>query len=152
MTSVPFGAELVSQRTSAARTAKSVDQGRFGWLEVFIIAQIVLPAVLYLPGTQSIRIIVRIAPFALSIFALGWDMLNRRERKYHPAFYILVIAMMYVAAMIFSPSTNSFLSGFGETALYLSVLAPVIWVPRYVRSVEQVNRILAILLVCNGIN
>jgi hypothetical protein len=32
------------------------------------------------------------------------------------------------------------------------VLAPVIWVPRYVRSVEQVNRILAILLVCNGIN
>jgi len=32
------------------------------------------------------------------------------------------------------------------------VLAPVIWVPQYVKSVEQINRVIMILLVCNGIN
>lgn len=138
-------------RESATKTAAPASS-RWGFLEFFIIAQVVLPALLYLPGTQSIRIVIRIAPFALSLAALGWDMLNHRERKYHPAFYVLLLAILYVAAMIFSPSTNTFLAGFGQTMLYLSVLAPVIWVTRYVRDVEQVNRILAILLVCNGIN
>ena len=151
MTSVSIP-NLARQQAPAASVAKKADQGRFGWLEIFVIAQVVLPAVLYLPGTQSVRVLIRVAPFALSLIALAWDMLNRRSSRFHPAVFILVLAMLYIAAMMFSPSTNSFLAGFGQTSLYLAVLAPVIWVPRYVRSIEQVNRILAILLVCNGIN
>src|SRR4051794_35625577 len=105
----------VRQKTKTARS------DRFGWLEIFVIAQIVLPAVLYLPGTQSIRVPIRIAPFALSIAALAWDVIQRRNSKFHPSFYLLFAAMVYVTAMIFSPSTNTFLSGFGQVVLYLSV-------------------------------
>jgi hypothetical protein len=151
MTSIPMSSGLAAPSAPTKPLTKSAVDG-FGWLEIFVILQIVLPAVLYLPGTQSIRVPIRVAPFAISLIALAWDAVQRRNSKFHPSFYLLLLAVLYVTTMIFSPSTNSFMSGFGQVALYLSVLAPVIWAPRYVKSIDQVNRVLAILLVCNGIN
>ena len=46
--------------------------GPWGFLEWFIISQVALPALLYLPGTQGLRVPIRIAPFAISLAALVW--------------------------------------------------------------------------------
>src|SRR5205823_1047434 len=54
----------------ASVTAAQKLSDRWGFLEIFILAQVVLPAILFLPGTQPLRVLIRIAPFALSLFGL----------------------------------------------------------------------------------
>lgn len=121
---------------------------RWGFAEWFVISQTALPALLYLPGTQPFRVVLRILPFgaslaALCLFRVSWS---------HPATRWLAAALAYLAVMIFHPATNTLLAGVAQVALYLAVVAPLFWAPAMVRSVAQLRRLLLILLVCNGIN
>src|SRR2546423_565173 len=63
--SLPLQAAPVAPMAGAQKPSE-----RFGFLEIFILAQVVLPAILFLPGTQPLRVLIRIAPFALSLFGL----------------------------------------------------------------------------------
>ena len=58
---------LAAEPLAAPREAGSERARRWGALEWFIIAQTVMPAVMYLPGTQRLRVLIRAAPFALSL-------------------------------------------------------------------------------------
>jgi len=44
----------------------------WGFPEWFIVSQIALPSLLFLPGAQAFRVPIRIAPFAISLAALLW--------------------------------------------------------------------------------
>src|SRR5205807_6937414 len=44
----------------------------WGFPELFILSQAVLPALLYLPGTQPLRVVIRTAPFLISLAAMAW--------------------------------------------------------------------------------
>lgn len=121
----------------------------FGIPEWFIIAQTALPALLILPGTQSIRVVIRILPFALSLGALC---LSEPAQRLHPAARWLIACMLYLFLMIFHPATNTVLAGFAQCMLYLAVLAPVFWASSMVKSSARLKRLLMVLLVCNGIN
>ena len=124
----------------------------WGLPEWFLIAQIVLPALLFLPGSQAFRLPIRISAFSISLFALGWWYTTAQKRLPHRAWPWLIASLAYLALMIVHPTTNSFLAGFAQTMLYLSVLAPVFWLPGLIRDHQHLQRLLAILLVCNGIN
>jgi len=126
-----------------------------GWgvPEAFVISQTLFPALLYLPGTQALRLPLRIAAFATSLALLGLWLLNRRRpMPGHPSQPWLVAAMCWLGVMIFHPLTNNPTAGFAHLALYLSVCAPVFWAPALVRDRVQVERILWLLLLCNGLN
>jgi hypothetical protein len=122
-------------------------------LEAFVISQTLLPALLYLPGTQGVRLPIRIAAFASSLAALGWWVMNRRgSLPAHPAQKWLIGALLYLALMIFHPLTNSTTAGIAHVMLYLAVCAPVFWAPALVRDASQAERLLWLLLLCNGMN
>jgi hypothetical protein len=141
------------ERAHAGVTRIGGGRMRWGFLELFVLSQTVLPALLYLPGTQSLRIPIRVSAFAISLVALAyWAFVVNKRRPSHPALIWIVVAMVYTALQVFHPTTNSLASGAAQAFLYLAVLAPVFWVPDMIKSREQVWRLLAILLVCNGIN
>jgi hypothetical protein len=119
---------------------------------VFILAQVILPGLLYIPGTQPIRVIIRIAPFAISLLGLIFLTYSRRKVRGHPGRSILMLIIAYLLVMIASPETNTLRAGMAQTMLYFAVMAPVFWAPLLVRSKRQLQRIMAILLICNGIN
>jgi hypothetical protein len=54
--------------------------------------------------------------------------------------------------MVFHPDTNGLKAGLAQAGLYLAVLAPVFWAQSYVRSSSQLQRLLWIMLICNGAN
>jgi hypothetical protein len=123
----------------------------WGLLELFVISQTVLPALLYFPAFQPLRLPVRVGSFIISLLALaaaGW---GKREPR-HPSAPWLVGSVAYLLLMIFHPSTNTYLAGFAQAMLYLAVLAPVFWAPQLVRSGAHVIRILGLLLILNGVN
>jgi hypothetical protein len=125
-----------------------------GLLEWFAIAQTALPAMLYLPGNQQSRLAIRAASFLISVAAF-WFWYLDRPGKYpvpHPATLWLTVMTMWLFLMVVHPETATLLAGFGQIALYFAVFSPMFWVPAFVDSRRRLIRVLAILLICNGIN
>ena len=70
----------------------------------------------------------------------------------HPADAWLFWALLCLSLMILHPLTNGLMAGVAQTVLYFAIFCPLFWAPAYVDRPRQLVRILAILLVCNGIN
>lgn len=125
----------------------------WGLPEWFLICQTALPALLFLPGTQGMRLPIRVTAYAISLVALiRWSCTPLREPTPSPARPWLGAALVYLGLMITHPTTNTMLAGVAQVMLYLSVLAPIFWLPGLVSGLPHLQRLLAILLVCNGVN
>jgi hypothetical protein len=139
----------------SATAPRAVASSRVPWgvAECFIIAQTALPALLFIPGTQPIRLHLRIASFLISALMLGWWMtMTRDDDRKHPAQPWMIAATLYLCTMILHPLTSSTLAGVAHLALYLSIVAPLFWAPSVVRNARHLARLMALLLVCNGVN
>lgn len=129
------------------------DGPRWGFAEFFVISQTVLPALLYLPGTQPLRVLIRVGAFGLSLAALAFYLVQgRKQSRAHPSRPWLVAVLAWIGLMVFHPTTNTLMSGLAQAMLYLAVVAPVFWASHLVRRPEQLDRLLWILLICNGLN
>ena len=54
--------------------------------------------------------------------------------------------------MLLHPLTSSPLAGAAQLVLYCAVMAPMFWAPVLVRTPDHLARLMAVLLVCNGVN
>jgi hypothetical protein len=108
---------------------------------------------LFLPGTQAIRLPIRVAAFAISLIAFAWWYIESTVQVRSSKAQSWVAAVMaLLAVMLFHPTTPSLLGGAAHMALYFAVMAPLFWAPVFVRTPEQLARILWILLLCSGAN
>jgi len=125
-----------------------------GFIEWFVVAQTAIPAMLYLPGTQAIRLPIRVGAYAIALvgFVVWWLGRGGSRSDRHPADRWLVFITLYLAVMIFHPLTSGLLAGIAQTGLYFAIFCAVFWAPSFVTEPRQLVRVLAILLVCNGIN
>ncbi len=125
-----------------------------GFAEWFAIGLTFLPAILYIPSSQAYRLPARVGAYGISIyaFALWWFDRGGRKEVHHPAERWLMMIAALLVAMIFHPSTPGLLAGVAHAVLYFAIFSPLFWVPAYVTSRRRLIRVLAIILVCNGIN
>jgi hypothetical protein len=120
---------------------------------MFVLSQTLIPALLYLPGTQPFRLYIRVASFAISFATLGWwAVAVAKTARPHRAQPWIFAAMAYVVVMFFHPQTVSTFAGLAQFVLYLSVIAPIFWAGSFVRTPEHMARLMALLLICNGLN
>jgi hypothetical protein len=125
----------------------------WGFAEWFAISQTALPAILILPGTQAVRLPIRISAFAISLAAFAWYVLDSKARLGQSRAQSWVFAVMGLLALeLFHPSTPSLTGGLAHIAVYFAVMTPLFWAPALVDSPERLARIMWILLVCAGIN
>jgi hypothetical protein len=125
-----------------------------GFAEWFALSQTVLPALLFLPGTQAVRLPVRVGAYAISLYAFAMWWFGRAERRQdrHPAERWLILVFMVLGLSIAHPLTNSLTSGVAQTLFYFAIFCPLFWARSYVTTRRQLVRVLLLLLVCNGIN
>ena len=140
-----------------ARDEPSLDDERLlptGFAEWFVVLQTALPGALYLPGSQPYRLPLRMGAYVIALagFALWWFRSGAQRSERHPAERWLVFVLFYLVLMIFHPLTSGLMAGVAQTLLYASVFCSVFWVRAFVTRPRQLVRILALLLVCNGIN
>src|SRR2546421_2751790 len=96
---IPIQKTLPIDPLAAETQAAPKVRDRWGFLEIFILAQVILPGLLYLPGTQPLRVPIRIAPFALSLFGLVFLTYSRRIIAAHPARSLLLLIVVYLVVM-----------------------------------------------------
>jgi len=130
---------------------------KWGLAEYFILSQTAIPAVLFLPGMQGVRMYVRVASFGISIALLAWwafgsGVGTRRSATPHPAQAWLSAFLVYAGVMVLHPYTSSTLGGVAQLVLYCSVMAPLFWVGSVVRGPDHLARLMTLMLVCNGVN
>jgi hypothetical protein len=125
----------------------------WGFAEVFIISQTALPALLYLPGSQAFRLPIRFSAFAISLAAFAWYQVESTTQAPRSKMQPWIAAIMsLLALMLFHPETSSLVGGIAHMAVYFAVMAPLFWAPEFVKTPEQIARILWILLLCSGAN
>jgi hypothetical protein len=125
-----------------------------GFAEWFALGLTLLPALLFLPGSQAYRLPIRVGAYGISLYAFATWLFNRggrREGK-HPAERYLVLALVVLALGLAHPLTSSLESGLAQIGLYFAILCPIYWARTYVTTRRQLVRIVLLLLVCNGIN
>ncbi len=154
-TAAPRASHWVEPASELRASTDLLAAPRWGFAEFFVISQTALPALLYLPGTQAFRLPIRVSSFAISLFALIWWRLRRSHETdlpRHSAGPWLFAVVATVSLMVFHPHTNSFRAGAAQVGLYVCILAPLFWAPALVQSPGHLRRILALLLICNGVN
>jgi hypothetical protein len=125
----------------------------WGFAEWFVISQSALPAILIFPGTQAMRLPIRMAAFLLPLGAFVWWHLNSEIATRPSRVQSWVFAILFLlTVMLFHPSTPSFVGGLGQVAMYFAVMTPLFWAPAFVRSPEHLARLLWLLLICCGLN
>ncbi len=134
-------AEVTSQRTP------------WGFPEIFVISQTALPAMLYLPGNQGIRLSLRVAAFAISLLAfVWWQITSDTKPPAHGAYSWVAAVMGLLAVMLFNPFTTSLVGGLAHMMVYFAVMSPLFWAPAFIKTPEHLARLLGLLLICSGIN
>ena len=143
----------VMHRSSEAVAGAAPARIPWGFAELFVISQTVLPAILILPGTQAFRLPIRVSAFVLPLAAFVWWNVNSevRVRPSRAQGWLLGV-MFLLALMLFHPQTPSLQGGLAHLAVYFAVMTPLFWAPAFVRTPEHLARILWILLVCSGVN
>jgi len=149
----PWPVPLAHSAATATVTAPAAaERIPWGFAEAFVVSQTALPALLYLPGTQPFRLPIRFSAFAISLIAFVWHVLDTAplpRSRMHP-WIVAVLALLGV--MLFHPETVTLTAGFAQIGVYLAVVAPLFWAPRFVKSPEQMARLFWILLLCSGAN
>lgn len=136
----------VSGRTAAATIP-------WGFAELFVIAQSALPAILIMPGTQAIRLPIRMSAFLIPLAAFAWWVLNSETNHLPSRAQTWIFAVMFLLAlMLFHPSTPSFMGGLAHVAVYFAVMTPLFWAPSFVKSPEHLARLIWLMLICSGLN
>jgi hypothetical protein len=125
----------------------------WGFPEIFVISQTALPAMLYLPGNQGIRLSLRVAAFAISLLAfVWWQITSDVKPPAHRAYSWVAAVMGLLAVMLFNPFTTSLVGGLAHMMVYFAVMSPLFWAPAFVKTPEHLARLLGLLLICSGIN
>lgn len=96
------------------------------WLHTFILLQFLFQILLLFPQIGVLRVPMRIASFALSLFFLvKFYPQGKRHPSTVPAFIVMIIMVLSLGL---HPNTNSVLSGIAHCTFYLAILAPLFWV------------------------
>ncbi len=123
----------------------------WGFPEWFAVAQVAGPALLFLPGSQPFRVLLRVGTFGISLLGLAMWMRRPRVTRRHPACLLLVLGAGYMMLMLLHPGTNTLMAGLAQIGMHLAVAAPLLWAPPYfLGDPRRLARVLTILWIFNG--
>ncbi len=151
----PASPAPTSARQVAVRPARPKrERFRLGWIEIVTVGQLVFMALLFIPAMAKVRILVRVGGYGLALIAWLCVTLSGRPAvgRRFPAYGWLVFCSGWLILSIFHPETNSLLSGTAEAALVISIFSPAFWVQRTRVTPLRIERLMVMLLVCNGLS
>lgn len=137
---------------AAVDAAAGADSGNphlsWGWLEYFVVVQVLWGLLLFVPGSQAYRIYIRAFPYVASLTALGLCMRSSGADAATPGARWVLAAL---GLMVFSLVHEStwLMSGTAQIVFQLSIAAPVFWTARNWVTAERLERVLLLVFCAN---
>jgi hypothetical protein len=136
-----------------AATRRPTPPRKWGWMEVFVLSQSFFPAMLFIPGLSSLRLLTRVAAFLIAplfwflIYCYGKHLRGGENFAVRP---LLLGVSGWLGLCLIHPDTNWPIAGIAQIGLYVSIFSPVFWVGWVLHSPRQISRLMGILFICNA--
>lgn len=112
------------------------------WVHTFILVQFTLQILLLFPFFGMLRVPMRVATFALSLFLITK---LRGQGIKHPATLPALGVIGIMVLSLLHPTTNTLLAGLAQCAIYLAILGPLFWVKNVPVTVEGFQGLILIM-------
>ena len=117
-----------------APVARASIRDRWPWVEWFVCAQFLWGALLFIPGAQAYRPIIRALPYASSIGMLLLYLPQRSTWTKAPGSAAFMLAALGVLVANLLHPTTQFAAGVAQCVFQLMIAAPVFWAWKAVRD------------------
>ncbi|MDQ3804560.1 MAG: hypothetical protein M3416_12095 [Acidobacteriota bacterium] len=144
---------MAASLTVEARLKRSlVDVKQPVWLiGAFILVQFLWGALMFLPGAQSFRMYVRALPYLSSLALFAFYYGGRKRYQLPAAGKLVTLTLLLLIVNLAHPETQ-LPPGVAHCAFQLSIVAPVFWAGKGVRSPQLLNKLLLIIFAANSLN
>jgi hypothetical protein len=112
------------------------------WLVAFVLVEIACQLALLSSAIGPLRQVFRSLAFGVSLL---WLLVLYRRGLRHPAAKVGAWALVIVSIQFFHLTTNSWLAGIAQVALYLAIMAPLFWIPSLPIDAAALRRVILIL-------
>ena len=120
----------------------------WGWLELFVLVQVLWGVLLFVPGSQAYRFYIRAFPFVASLVALAACMRSAGADSGAPGARWILASLALMVASLVHPATW-LMSGIAQVVFQLSIAAPVFWTARNWLTAERLERVLLLVFGAN---
>ena len=120
----------------------------WGWLELFVMVQVLWGVLLFVPGSQAYRIYIRGLPYFASLIALGACLRSTGADSGAAGARWILAALALMVASLVHPAT-SFTAGIAQIVFQLSIAAPVFWTARNWLTAERLERVMLLVFGAN---
>ncbi len=118
-----------------------VDRQSWGWIELFVLAQVFWGVLLFLPGSQGYRMYIRAFPYVTSLAALiACARSSGTEMSVPGARWIIAVLMLLVFSLTHPETWLA--AGSAQVVFQLAIAAPVFWAARVWISEQRLERLL----------
>ena len=132
------------------KTRRRAFRERLPWLMLFLGAQFLWGALLFVPGAQAYRPIIRALPYALSAGLFVVYVMRVVRGQSPKGSVLLTLALGLLAANLMHP-TSQIGAGVAQCIFQATIAAPMFWGWKAVDSAAQLRRLLVIAFVFNTI-
>jgi hypothetical protein len=134
---------LAHELESTALPAE-VEREAWGWSEVFVAALLLWSVLLFIPGAQAYRTIVRATPYVVSGAALAYYFRQGSGERLPDCARWLVASCVLLLLNLLHPTAQP-LAGFAQIVFQICISAPAFWMARSIRSEGQIRRVIWII-------
>src|SRR6188768_3749017 len=120
----------------------------WGWIEIFAAIQLLWGVLLFFPGAQPYRVIVRALPYVTSLAALLF-VLRRRMDVPIPASGKWLLAAFALLALNLLHAETRVAAGIAQVIFQICVAAPMFWMPGMIGSRRRLSRLLSVIFVAS---
>ncbi|HEX5272184.1 MAG TPA: hypothetical protein VFW33_16925 [Gemmataceae bacterium] len=132
------------------RTVVGPPAGRWGAVEAFVLVAYLSSALLFVPGAQSYRHLVRGLPFATSVLLLGWWLVRGAPVRWErPGAIALACALVILGIGLAHPDTT-FFCGMTQIVFQLAITGPFFWLESQAIGPSRVRRLLGLIFLVNA--
>ena len=116
---------------------------RWGWLEVFVLIQVLWGVLLFVPGSQAYRTYIRAFPYVSSFVALVACARSIGADTAGPGARWILLSLMLLVASLMHPATWM-MSGLAQIMFQLALAAPIFWAVRVWITPERLERLIVL--------
>jgi hypothetical protein len=131
---------VLAHDVETASTPIEAEREPWGWSEVFVGLLLLWNVVLFIPGAQNYRAVVRAMPYLVSGAALAYYFRQGTGERLHVSTRWLVTSFVLLMLNLLHETAHP-VAGAAQIVFQICISAPAFWMARSIRSETQIRRV-----------